>query len=139
MKLFFFKFGIFIFYLGFAQVGIGTSSPTESLDINGTLRIRTIDTSVNLKADSILVANRDGVVKRLNAKEILNNTLKTAVKGSFSSSALVNFTLLAGQVKIPFNAIEFDLNAEYNTATNTFTAKQYGIYQIYAQIKQIIP
>ncbi|CCG53976.1 Protein of unknown function precursor [Flavobacterium indicum GPTSA100-9 = DSM 17447] len=135
MKLFFSNLAFLFFYLGFAQVGIGTSSPTESLDINGTLRIRTIDTSVNLKADSILVADRDGVVKRLNAKEILNNTLKTAVKGSFSSSALVNLTLLAGQVKIPFNAIEFDLNAEYNTATNTFTAKQDGIYQIYAQIK----
>lgn len=57
------------FYLGFAQVGIGTSSPTESLDINGTLRIRTIVTSDNPKTDSILVANREGVVKRLNAKK----------------------------------------------------------------------
>lgn len=44
MKLFFSNLAFLFFYLGFTQVGIGTSSPTESLDINGTLRIRTIDT-----------------------------------------------------------------------------------------------
>lgn len=135
MRVFFTHFALLFVCLGFAQVGIGTSSPTESLDVNGSLRIRTINTSGTLKADSILVADRDGVVKRLNSKEILSNTLKSAVKGSFSSNALVNLTFLTGHVKVPFNALEFDLNSEFNTSTNTFTAKQNGIYQIYAQIK----
>ncbi|WP_395061311.1 hypothetical protein [Flavobacterium sp.] len=58
-----------------------------------------------------------------------------SIKGLFSSSALVNLTFASGTVKIPFNSTDFDTNAEFNSSTNTFTAKQEGIYRITTQIK----
>lgn len=60
--------------LAFAQVGIGTVKPTETLDVNGTLRVRSISgVGSNASAkDSIIVYDNDGVFKRVTAAQILN-------------------------------------------------------------------
>lgn len=121
----------------FAQVGIGTTTPTTTLDVNGQLRIRTTNNTITNSApkDSIIVVNDLGVFQRTTSKAIINSYLKTALKGSFSSSAIVNLSLLTGSVKISFDSAEFDINSEFNSTTNTFTAKQNGIYAINIQIK----
>ncbi|MGC4040732.1 MAG: hypothetical protein QM710_08115 [Flavobacterium sp.] len=120
-----------------AQVGIGTTSPTATLDVNGALRVRsTVTNSRETSAkDSILVSDRDGNIQRISAKMVLESRLKTFIKGGFSSSADQSLSLTSGTIKIPFNYEDFDENDEFNTSTNTFTAKNDGIYAINVQIK----
>jgi hypothetical protein len=129
----------FIFYLTpfFAQVGIDTTSPTASLDVNGNLRVRTLTSTPNNSAakDSILVSDNLGNIKRVSSKTVIESHLKTFIKGSFSGSTDISLTLASGTKKIPFNLEEFDENDEFNTTTNTFTATQSGIYAINVAIK----
>lgn len=129
----------FIFYLTpfFAQVGIDTTLPTASLDVNGNLRVRTLTSTPNNSAakDSILVSDNLGNIKRVSSKTVIESHLKTFIKGSFSGSTDISLTLASGTKKIPFNLEEFDENDEFNTTTNTFTATQSGIYAINVAIK----
>ncbi len=71
---------IFIFILSFflvipifSQVGVNVTNPTETLDVNGTLRIREINNGTNLAAsDSILVINGSGVVQKVSAATVVS-------------------------------------------------------------------
>jgi len=119
-----------------AQVGIATTNPNATLDINGNLKIRAIPEEVNAISvkDSVMVINQ-GFVKSLPTTELLKAALPTTVKGSFSGSGLVNLTLISGLATIPFSQEAFDTNDEFDTTTNTFTAKQDGIYVVAGQIK----
>lgn len=56
----------------FSQVGINTTSPTHTLDVNGSLRVRGIDQvgSNSAAKDSILVFDNDGVFKYTSATSI---------------------------------------------------------------------
>lgn len=121
----------------FGQVGIRTTSPTADLDINGNLRIRTLNTNPNESAakDSILVSDNIGNVNRISSKKVIESHFKTFIKGSFTSTSDVSLTLSSNTKKIPFDFEEMDINDEFDTSTATFTAKQDGIYQIYVQIK----
>ena len=121
----------------FSQVGIGTTEPTASLDINGNLRIRSIqeETEEKIAADSILVISRDGTVNRISSKKVYESNIKTAIRGGFSGTGTnINLSIGSNYAIIPFDAIDFDANNEFDVATHTFTAKQDGIYQVYAQI-----
>lgn len=120
-----------------AQVGIGTTTPTAMLDVNGTLRVRQTGLNPNATSakDSVLVVNNNGDVARVSAKQIVNSYLKSFVKGSFSTAADKTLALSSGTQKVPFDYEEFDLNNEFNTTTNTFTVQQDGIYAISVQIK----
>lgn len=121
-----------------AQVGVGTIDPTAALDINGDLRIRSIteETLLDIAQDSILVLSRNGNVNRISSKKVIESTLKTTAKANFGTGgSTISLSILSGEAVIPFNNAEFDTNNEYNTTTYTFTAKQDGIYDIYAQIK----
>lgn len=122
-----------------AQVGIGTTSPTATLDVNGTLRIRQTDLNLSDSSakDSVLVVNRIGDVSRVSARQIVNSYLKTFVKGNFSTTSDKNLSLSSGTKRVPFDAEEIDLNNEFDTSTNTFTAKQSGIYAVNVQIKAV--
>ena len=120
----------------FSQVGIGTTEPTASLDINGNLRIRNIqeETEEKIAADSILVISRDGTVNRISSKKVYDSNIKTAIRGNFSGTGNINITLGSNVARIPFNTVDFDINNEFDTTNSTFTAKQDGIYQVYTQI-----
>lgn len=67
--------------------------------------------------------------------------LKTYIKGASGSSsiALLDLSLIVlgtgSWRKIQFNSEDFDENNEFDTGTSEFTAKQAGIYNIYAQFK----
>ncbi|MDC7996285.1 hypothetical protein [Altibacter sp. HG106] len=121
----------------FAQVGIGTVSPTASLDIDGDLRIRVVNEEMNkdVAKDSVLVLSRDGTVKKIEAIEIVDKALPTVLKGSFSSSTVFSISLASGSAILPFDAEDFDANDEFDTSTYTYTAGQDGIYAISVQIK----
>ncbi|QNJ96642.1 BclA C-terminal domain-containing protein [Constantimarinum furrinae] len=133
-----------IFYLflifsisGFSQIGIGTTSPSASLDINGNVRIRSVnqDPDTDVARDSVLVISKDGTVNTMEAVKIISAALPTAVKGNFSSSGLVNLSLLSGSQTITFDSEAFDMNDEFDLTSHTFTANNDGIYSVYVQIE----
>ncbi|MEQ3690527.1 MAG: hypothetical protein ABNG98_03315, partial [Flavobacterium sp.] len=121
----------------FAQVGIETTEPSKTLDVNGEVRIRTTPATMNESAvkDSILVVDNLGNVNRASSKNVINSYYKTFVKGHFSTSTPYSLNLSSGKAKITFDYSEFDVNSEFNTTTNTYTAKQDGIYFVSVQIK----
>lgn len=126
-----------LYFTGEAQVGIGTTNPTAALDVNGAMRVRSTDTNGRETSakDSILVSDRYGNIQRISAKMVIETQLKTFIKGGFTASADQALTLSSGTVKVPFNYEEFDENNEFDTAENTFTAKNTGIYSINIQVK----
>lgn len=122
---------------GVAQVGIGTTSPTAALDVNGGMRVRsTITNNRETSAkDSILVSDSAGNIQRISSKKVIESHLKTFIKGGFSGTADQSLTISSGTVKVPFNAEDMDENDEFNTTNNVFTAKADGIYAIDVQVK----
>ena len=65
---------ILISFFSYSQVGINTTAPTHTLDVNGSLRVRKI-TQVGSSAaakDSIMVFDNDGVVKYTSANSIVS-------------------------------------------------------------------
>lgn len=128
----------FLFYFtGVAQVGIRTTNPTATLDVNGNLRVRstTTNTRESVAKDSILVSDSAGNIQRISSKMVLESRLKTFVKGGFSGTSDQALTISSGTVKIPFNTKDFDENSEFDTSNHTFKAKTEGIYAIDVQIK----
>jgi hypothetical protein len=63
-----------IFIFSHSQVGINTTSPTATLDINGNIRIRQAKNlgSANSAKDSILVIDNSGFVNRVNSDMIVS-------------------------------------------------------------------
>ncbi|HBR53600.1 MAG TPA: hypothetical protein DEA82_05190 [Flavobacteriaceae bacterium] len=119
----------------YGQVGIGITEPIATLDINGTLNIRTIAHSSNttITKEKILTSE-NGMVTSMTATEIVNEALPTAVKGSFSVSSGISLSLLTGSALIPFDQEDFDVSNEFDTTTHEFTATRDGIYEINSQI-----
>lgn len=77
------------------NVGINTTSPTHTLDIKGSLRVRDITLSapdVSAK-DSIMVFDADGVVKRATANQIANQI------DTGNTSVLTDGTVVTGNGK----------------------------------------
>lgn len=78
-KKFLLFISLIVFANGFAQsgkVGVNTTTPTETLDVNGTLRVRNIPSlgapSNAAIKDSIMIFDNDGIVKYTSANAILS-------------------------------------------------------------------
>ena len=115
-------FIIFFFpILAFAQVGISTTNPKASLDINGDLRIQNVPYSTSTN-EAILVVDDSGYVK----KSLID---KSTFRGYLSQ----NFTPDNDENKIycitDFLSLE-DLFGDFNTTTGIFTAPITGYYSI---------
>jgi len=114
--------------LGFSQIGIGTTNPTATLDVNGDFRIRTTTSNTRETAakDSIMVVDALGNVQRISAKKVIESHLKTFIKGGFvsGSPATISLSILANSyTTIPFNTIEFDTNSEIQHNNQYFYRK----------------
>ncbi|WP_157841061.1 hypothetical protein [Neotamlana nanhaiensis] len=127
--------------MGLSQVGIGTTNPTATLDVDGTLKVRTTiqETNMEVITDSIMVISRNGYVNRVDANDVVNAGLPSMVRASFSSASdiahLITLTLGFGYTLVEFDNELTDTNDEYDPTTYTFTAKEDGIYQVNAQIR----
>ncbi|AZB07345.1 hypothetical protein EG344_00065 [Chryseobacterium sp. G0162] len=67
-----FSFILLNFSLLFAQVGIYTNDPTQTLDVNGSSRIRTLDTPTSTSYDTrIIMAETDGTLKRISIEDLI--------------------------------------------------------------------
>ena len=69
------------------NVGIGTTAPTQRLDVNGSARVRTLDAGI-VGTDEIVVADANGVLKKVAASN-LNNDWK--ILGNSGTTAGSNF------------------------------------------------
>lgn len=69
--------------LSFAQVGINTISPTNTLDINGSLRIRRID-SITVLPKYIIASNDNGVIQKINLSKITSSSPEAIGKKIFA-------------------------------------------------------
>ncbi|WP_347374921.1 hypothetical protein [Aequorivita sp. Q41] len=118
----------------YSQVGIGTTDPTATLDVNGKVRIGTIDEELDLDVvkDSILALSN--TVNTITSKDIYETNIKSAVKGKFSENTTFTFTGSSGNKNksIVFDSEIYDVNNEFTNGV--FTAKEDGIYHVYIQI-----
>ena len=72
-----------------AQVGINTESPSRTLDVNGTLRVRTqTDQSTNSAYNNVLVSDANG-----NVDHVKKNTLNQQMVQLFSLSILLSVSV----------------------------------------------
>lgn len=70
------------------QIGIGTTSPTETLDVNGTVRIRETD-DIGEDSYMVLVKNDLGIVKELDRNTFVISTERKKIKVGSKKSVLV--------------------------------------------------
>lgn len=81
------------------NMGLGTGSPTQRLDVNGRVRIRTIDTGV--ATDSVLVVN-GGVVKRVSKGASVNiQTANYTLTASDNGNIVIMNSATAVTVTVP--------------------------------------
>ena len=122
----------------FSQVGVATTSPQAMLDINGDLRIQTVNVGPISEAEtSVLIVDGtdSNIVKKVSSEKILTSFLKSFVKVNLQSTSDLDIVLLDNSsTKIDFDDEEFDLNDEYDVTTNEFTPKQDGYYEISSTI-----
>lgn len=108
-KHFFTLIGVLCTIFAFGQVGINTEEPTETLDINGTLRIRGGDHLISNTEPWLLTASDSGVVKKLPA-----NTF-SPVMLEVEANALFNDTV---KVTIPPGYENFQLDISCENSCN---------------------
>ncbi len=114
----------------YSQVGINTVDPQAMLDVEGDLRIGLLENGSEFSArDSVLVVDGNRVVKQISAQNIVRAAPKTLIKGHIVGSPSLSNDI------IPFNAVDFDLQGEFNTSTHEFVATHPGIYRVNAQFK----
>ncbi|MBC7411149.1 MAG: tail fiber domain-containing protein [Bacteroidia bacterium] len=104
------------------NVGINTIAPSNTLDVNGTVRIRT--TAVGATADDILTVNATGVVTRT-TKTIYNNANDWTLVGNSGTIAGTNFIGTTDNVDLIFkrNGLQSGLiNQTLSTTSFGYTA-----------------
>ncbi|MFV9551490.1 hypothetical protein [Algibacter sp. PT7-4] len=122
-------------------VGIGTTSPTAMLDVNGDLKVQATihETNYDVIRDSILVISKTGKINRVEGTDVINAAIPSMVRATFSNtgnvSHLITLSLGFGYSLVEFDNELIDSNNEFDPTTYTFTAKQDGIYNVSAQIK----
>lgn len=115
----------------FSQVGINTENPTETFDVNGTLRIRSTELLSSNRVSSLYV-DENGVV----GKSFISpgSPLTTFISATASTDIATAFN--AGNViELPITATTIDLNTlNVNLANNRIRIPEGGTYQLSASL-----
>ncbi|MCX2678361.1 hypothetical protein OOZ15_00260 [Galbibacter sp. EGI 63066] len=124
-----FTIGSFLMMLDvFGQTtGINTQNPTETLDVNGNVRVRNISVNVgNGTIDRRVVADADGVLKTLDSDDYTFFHSQLTTDQTLSSDALANTILFDTPIATsPFYS--------YNNATGILTFNTPGLYHVMLQ------
>ncbi|WP_294297123.1 hypothetical protein [uncultured Chryseobacterium sp.] len=130
----------------FAQVGINTTTPQSTLDVNGNMKIRQMPTAATTTGFQILAVNQntggDFEVTRINPQLIADLATQGGVTGIpasvYSSRKTAGVTLFSATVfPTGFQAVNF-MNAErtvgasavFTDNDNTYNVPSTGIYEI---------
>lgn len=131
---------LLLFWVGmqcWSQVGINTTDPQATLDINGNLRVRVTEKCIGPSCtDSILVRNAQGYVQTISKAQLTAPAHKSFVSGTGNSSViLVAISSATNWGKILFDKELIDENNDFDIVNNIFTAPLDGIYEVYVQYK----
>lgn len=114
-----------------SQVGINTQDPKATLDVNGDVMIRKVDTlTVSESASKILVLNNNNVVNQIDASYLLNSNIIVKGVGGVGFS-LLSVSLLNGWLRVSFPTLEIDDGNNYDLSQQEFTAPTAGVYNVY--------
>ncbi|MDR4953966.1 hypothetical protein REB14_17430 [Chryseobacterium sp. ES2] len=124
----------------FAQVGINTPSPTQTLDVNGAARVRQTPAASTLGTSNLLISQANGDIYQI-APNAVTAQLKIPTTVLSVRLATPGTTLLPGGNAI--NVVNYDTIdivpqasiGSWNAATNTFTVNTAGVYQISGSIQ----
>ncbi len=110
------------------QLGIGTTSPTARLDVNGTLRIRD-----EAKAGAVLTAfDNQGNMGWVGPVYFVTQGSPSGNDVAIAVGGYVNYT------KIPFANPDINEGNGWSSANNTFTAPVGGIYHFSANVQVLL-
>ena len=119
-----------------AQVGINTTDPQATLDINGNLKVRTIPaSSVASTYDFLVINSANSELQKVNGSlgtstDSFSDTMVKAVEEEGLS--LLSGSLFAGWQKIDFGSGHVPINpgSHFDTTTDFYTVPSDGIYEI---------
>jgi hypothetical protein len=120
----------------FSQVGINTASPTATLDVNGTMKVRDIPVTPALPGYQILALNQgSSQVSQVDPQVILSANINTSVYAAKKTTGISLLSL--GLFPTGFRAVNF-LAAErtlgdvglFSDTDNTYTIPSSGVYAI---------
>lgn len=123
----------------YAQVGINTTDPQSTLDVNGNVIIRTVDpATVSSAYDFLVHDNATNEVHKINGNLAPVTAEKTISKGvERNGVSLLSGSLFAGWRKINFASANIPINqgANFDAATDFYTIPSTGVYEINYQFK----
>lgn len=118
----------------YTQVGINTSTPQATFDVNGNVMIRTVPETTNLSSYKIMVLNSTNAeVSKADPSLFASSTNSTASK-AYSSSGINLLALSLGVFDNTWNIVKFDttpINPANFTSTTTdfyYTVPSSGKY-----------
>ena len=117
------------------NVGINTTSPSATLDVDGNVKIRTVDAAaVATTYDYLVVDPATEEVQKVNGN-FASATNTTIAKAKLNDGlSLLNITILGSDFKkIDFNSSteSINLTTNFDLATGQYTVPSTGIYEIY--------
>lgn len=130
--LFLIMLGVFFSIID-GQVGINTQSPKATLDVNGDVRIRKVDTLASSETvKKLLVLNDNNVVNQVDFSRIQLSMGNAIVKGIGGTGfSLLSISLLNGWFQVSFPMVEIDDGSNYDLTQQEFTTPNTGIYDIH--------
>ncbi|WP_336959075.1 hypothetical protein [Chryseobacterium contaminans] len=110
-----------------AQVGIGTTTPTEKLDISsGNIRVRNINSNIGIGGtDRVVVADATGVLKTIDFTAYSLFHARLAADQNATSATIATLMFATPVATSPFYS--------YNTSTGVLTFNQAGNYLVTLQ------
>lgn len=123
------------------KVGVNTTTPEATLDINGNLMVRTVPVSPAATTYDILVVNpTTSEVQKINGNltgtgSNVNSTIAKAVEKDGVS--LLSGSAFAGWQKIDFGAGHVPINpgGHFDATTDFYTVPSTGIYEIFYEFR----
>ncbi|GGE88060.1 hypothetical protein SAMN05443634_10759 [Chishuiella changwenlii] len=120
----------------YAQVGINTSNPTSSLDVNGNARVRQID-DLTETPEYLLTADEQGNIKKVETSIVNNGTpasYSPKMAGIFRLTTDVTCSTCDRRI-IPFNqnVVSNDEYLQINS-NGVYTILSSGLYQFTVQV-----
>lgn len=120
-------------YLLWGQVGINTTEPKATLDVNGNLMIRQLDEVIDVSDHKVLLVNEvNSEVLKVdmslisNSNSYVGNITKAKVSGS---SVLLSANFYSGWDRVA-HIPDPDFNTNFNTADSTYKIPSDGVYAI---------
>ncbi|MBL1222688.1 hypothetical protein JET18_17675 [Chryseobacterium sp. L7] len=120
----------------FSQVGINTASPSATLDVNGTVKVRDIPLTTALPGYEILALNTGSAqIAKVDPQVLYNSTVNTSVYAAKKTTGINLLSL--GLFPDGFRAVNFLASersvgsaALFSDTDNTFTIPSTGVYQV---------